>query len=239
MSAVNPHTVVVLATGGPVTMPWLGSVAAVVQTYFGGQEQGSALADVLWGDATPQGKLTVTYPTQRAGDAAWPGEPLGRHRQPGHRLQRGRGRRIQGLRRRRHHPACSRSGTGSRTPPSATAGSGSTRRTSTPPGWRRSTCSSVVTNTGRRAGTETAQLYVGLPASTGEPPKRLVGYAQVTLAAGRSAIVHLEIDPAAANHPLSYFDQASHQWRLAGRHYRVYVGTSERDTPLSATFRVG
>ena len=63
VSAVNPNTVVVLATGGPVTMPWLGSVAAVVQTYFGGQEQGSALADVLWGDVTPQGKLTVTYPT--------------------------------------------------------------------------------------------------------------------------------------------------------------------------------
>ena len=75
VSAVNPHTVVVLATGGPVTMPWLGSVAAVVQTYFGGQEQGSALADVLWGDATPQGKLTVTYPTQRAGDAPGPANP--------------------------------------------------------------------------------------------------------------------------------------------------------------------
>ena len=38
VSAVNPRTIVVLATGGPVTMPWLGSVAAVVQTYFGGQE---------------------------------------------------------------------------------------------------------------------------------------------------------------------------------------------------------
>src|SRR6266566_3293690 len=63
VSAVNPRTIVVLATGGPVTMPWLGSVAAVVQTYFGGQEQGSALADVLWGDVTPQGKLTMTYPT--------------------------------------------------------------------------------------------------------------------------------------------------------------------------------
>ena len=83
-------------------------------------------------------------------------------------------------------------------------------------------------------------MYVGLPASTGEPPKRLVGYAQVD--AGRrasSAIVHLTIDPAAPNHPLSYFDQATHQWSLAAGTYRVYVGTSERDTPLSAMFRVG
>jgi beta-glucosidase len=47
------------------------------------------------------------------------------------------------------------------------------------------------------------------------------------------------IDPAAPNHPLSYFDEATHQWRLAAGTYRVYVGGSERDTPLSATFRVG
>jgi hypothetical protein len=60
-----PHTVVVLTTDGPVTMPWLGSVTVVVQTYFGGQEQGSALADVMWGDASPQGKLTVTHPSRR------------------------------------------------------------------------------------------------------------------------------------------------------------------------------
>jgi beta-glucosidase len=82
-------------------------------------------------------------------------------------------------------------------------------------------------------------VYVGLPARTGEPPKRLVGHAQVTLAPGRSSVVHLTIDPAAPNHPLSYFDGATHQWRLAAGTYRIYVGTSERDTPLSAMFRVG
>ena len=61
--AANPHTIVVLANSGPVTMPWLNSVPAVVETYFGGQEQGSALASVLWGDVNPSGKLTITYPT--------------------------------------------------------------------------------------------------------------------------------------------------------------------------------
>ena len=96
-----------------------------------------------------------------------------------------------------------------------------------------------VTNTGQRPGTETAEVYVGLPASTGEPPKRLVGYAQVSLAPGGSAIVHLKIDPAAANHPLSYFDEATHAWLTAPGTYRVFVGTSERDTPLSGTFTVG
>lgn len=82
-------------------------------------------------------------------------------------------------------------------------------------------------------------MYLGLPASTGEPPKRLAGYEQVTLAPGRSAIVHLKIDPAAPNHPLSYFDETSHSWRMATGEYRVYVGTSERNTALADTFHVG
>jgi len=69
--------------------------------------------------------------------------------------------------------------------------------------------------------------------------KRLVGYAQVSLAPGGSAIVHLKIDPAAANHPLSSFDEATHAWLTAPGTYRVFVGTSERDTPLSGTFTVG
>jgi beta-glucosidase len=82
-------------------------------------------------------------------------------------------------------------------------------------------------------------VYIGLPPSTGEPPKRLVGYAQVTLAPGKSTIVHLNIDPAAPNHPLSYFDEATHSWQIASGEYRVYVGSSERDTPLTNTFNIG
>jgi len=69
-------------------------------------------------------------------------------------------------------------------------------------------------------------------------PERLVGYAQVTLRPGRSANVRVNIDPAAPTHPLSYFDQASHHWSIAPGVYRVYVGTSERDTPLTATVTV-
>jgi beta-glucosidase len=96
-----------------------------------------------------------------------------------------------------------------------------------------------VTNTGQRAGTETAEVYLGLPPSTGEPPKRLVGHTQVSLPPGASAIVHLKIDPAAANHPLSYFDDATHTWLTTPGTYSLYVGTSERDTPLSGTFTLG
>jgi len=66
VAAANPRTVVVLASGGPVTMPWLDKVAGVVQTYFGGQAQGAALADVLFGDVNPSGRLPLTYPATEA-----------------------------------------------------------------------------------------------------------------------------------------------------------------------------
>jgi beta-glucosidase len=238
VSAVNPHTVVVLATGGPVTMPWLGSVAAVVQTYFGGQEQGSALADVLWGDATPQGKLTVTYPRSEQAVPPGPANPWDGIANPDITYSEGvnvgyKGYDVAGI------TPLFPFGYGL-----SYTSFGYSRLGVHAPNRHAAHLEKVhvkfrVRNTGQRAGTETAQVYIGLPASTGEPPKRLVGYAQVTLAPGRSTIVHLKIDPAAPNHPLGYFDEAAHQWRLAAGTYRVYVGSSERDTPLSATFRVG
>jgi beta-glucosidase len=238
VSAVNPRTVVVLATGGPATMPWLGSAAAVVQTYFGGQQQGSALADVLWGDATPQGKLTVTYPRTEQAVPPGPQNPWAGIASPDLVYSEGvnvgyKGYDVAGITPLfpfgfgLSYTAFGYSKLGVHAPNPHAA-----RLQKVHVNFR-------VANTGHRAGTETAQVYVGLPAAAGEPPKRLVGYAQVTLAPGRAAVVHVTIDPAAPNHPLSYFDEAIHQWRIAAGTYRVYVGGSERDTPLSATFRVG
>jgi beta-glucosidase len=238
VSAVNPRTVVVLATGGPVTMPWLGSVAAVVQTYFGGQEQGRALADVLWGDATPQGKLTVTYPTSEQATPPGPQNPWTGIASPDIAYSEGidvgyKGYDVAGI------------------DPLFPFGHGLSYTTFGysqlgvhAPNAHASRVEKVqiqfrVTNTGHRTGTETAQVYLGLPASTGEPPKRLVAYQQVALAPGRSGIVHLKIDPAAPNNPLSYFDETARSWRTAPGEYRVYVGTSERDTPLTDTFNIG
>jgi beta-glucosidase len=62
VTAANPNTIVVLAAAGPVTMPWLSRVPAVVNSYYAGQEQGNAIADVLFGDVNPSGKLPVTFP---------------------------------------------------------------------------------------------------------------------------------------------------------------------------------
>ena len=62
----NPRTVVVLQTGGPVEMPWLGEAAAVLQAWYPGQEAGNAIADVLFGDAEPAGGLPQTFPERWA-----------------------------------------------------------------------------------------------------------------------------------------------------------------------------
>jgi Glycosyl hydrolase family 3 C-terminal domain len=62
VAAANPRTIIVVASGGPVLMPWLSQVPAVLESWYGGQEQGNALADVLFGDVNPAGKLPVTFP---------------------------------------------------------------------------------------------------------------------------------------------------------------------------------
>jgi beta-glucosidase len=237
VSAANPNTVVVLATGGPVTMPWLNSVAAVVQTYFNGQEQGSALADVLWGDVTPQGKLTVTYPRSEQAVPPALANPWNGIADPDIVYREGINVGYKGYDSAGIDPlfpfghglsyTTFRYGNLAVHAPGTHTGR---------PGTVRVTFR--VGNIGDRSGTETAQVYVGLPTGTGEPPKRLVGYTKVTLAKGRSDTVNIDIDPAAPTHPLSYYDAARHAWRVAPGVYRVYVGTSERNTPLTATFTI-
>ena len=96
----------------------------------------------------------------------------------------------------------------------------------------------TVSNQGKANGDEIAQVYLGLPWSAGEVPKRLVGYSRVSTQAGQSSTVDVTIDPAASTHPLCYFDTASNSWKIAPGTYQVYVGGSERSTPLQATFAV-
>jgi beta-glucosidase len=91
-----------------------------------------------------------------------------------------------------------------------------------------------VRNTGKRAGAEIAQVYVGLPAAAGEPPKRLVGWEKVQLAPGESKSVSLTLDPLY----LSIFNVDKDDWELLPGEYKVFAGASSRETPLSGTFRI-
>jgi beta-glucosidase len=91
-----------------------------------------------------------------------------------------------------------------------------------------------VRNTGKRAGVEIAQVYVGLPASTNEPPKRLVAWDRVQLAPGETKTVSLAIDP----FHLSIFNVGKDGWEVVSGEYHVYVGGSSRNTPLTEAVRI-
>jgi len=87
----------------------------------------------------------------------------------------------------------------------------------------------TVTNSGSRAGAEVAEVYVALPASAQEPPKRLVGFSRVMLAPGESKQVSVAIDPKY----LSIFDEGSNKWKIVPGSYNFMVGGSSQDLPLS------
>jgi len=88
----------------------------------------------------------------------------------------------------------------------------------------------VVRNTGKVAGKEVAQVYLSLPASAKEPPKRLIGWEKVALQPGESKTVTLKIDPLY----LSVFDEASERWMIVPGEYRVMAGPSSATLPLVA-----
>jgi beta-glucosidase len=79
VAAANPHTVVVLNTGSAVTMPWLSSVAGVLEAWYPGQQDGTAIASLLFGNTNPSGHLPVTFPQSlsqvpASTAAQWPGQ---------------------------------------------------------------------------------------------------------------------------------------------------------------------
>ncbi|HEX4224164.1 MAG TPA: fibronectin type III-like domain-contianing protein, partial [Pseudonocardiaceae bacterium] len=96
--------------------------------------------------------------------------------------------------------------------------------------------SAVVTNTGHRSGAEVTQLYVGDPSSSAvpEPPAQLEGFAKVSLAAGQSRRVTFTLNARS----FSYWNTAANNWQVAGGQYRVSVGDSSRNLPLSASLRL-
>lgn len=66
VAAANPHTIVVLETGGPAAMPWIDKVSAAIEIWYPGIRGGEALAAILFGDANPCGKLPATFPKSDA-----------------------------------------------------------------------------------------------------------------------------------------------------------------------------
>ncbi len=96
------------------------------------------------------------------------------------------------------------------------------------------TVSFAVKNTGKRAGTEIAQVYATLPEAAGEPFKRLVGWQRIELAPGESKTVTVAVDPRA----MSIFDELNNAWSLLPGAYKIFAGPSSSETPLNATLQI-
>jgi beta-glucosidase len=239
VAAANPHTIVVLETGGAVTMPWIDKVSAVLEAWYPGIRGAQAIAGILFGDVNPSGKLALTFPRSEAdlphptlakqppprpGDMKplFPGVPF---RQNTRQFEEDYN---EGLK------VGYKWYDAGNIEPLFPFGYGLSYTTfaysdlrATP-----SEVSFNVKNTGSRAGAEAAEVYVGLPASAGEPPKRLVAWSRVELGAGESKTVTLPLNA----QYLSIFNTAKDAWELVPGAYKVMVGGSSRDLPLTATF---
>jgi beta-glucosidase len=230
VAAVNPNTVVVLNTGSAVTMPWLDSVKGVFEAWYPGQEDGNAIAALLFGDVNPSGKLPVTFPKSLADvpaatAAQWPGT--------GGKVQYSEGLNV-GYRwydAQQIDPLFA-FGYGLSYTSFGFSGLKVSAPTTTSLGTVRASVN--VTNTGHRAGSDVVQLYVRDPATTGEPPTQLKDFQKVRLAPGQTRRVTFDV-------PASDFrtwNKVTQNWQVADGSYGLLVGDSSQDLPARGSVRV-
>ena len=231
VAAANPHTIVVLETGGAVSMPWIGQVSAALEVWYPGICGAQAAANILFGDVNPSAKLPVTFPKTDADlpHPQIPGIDLipagggrgGRGRLPDFDIDYTEGLKV-GY---KWFDAEDKQ-------PLFAFGHGLSYTSFAYSGLKAAidSVSFTVRNTGKRAGVEIVEVYAGLPAAANEPPKRLVAWDKVALAPGASKTVTLPLDPKF----LSIFDEQKDDWSLLPGEYKIFVGGSSRNTPLTA-----
>jgi beta-glucosidase len=228
VAKANPRTVVVLHTASGVLMPWRDKVAAIVEAWYPGQQSGAAIAKTLFGDVDPSGRLPVTFPASESqgptgnDPVRYPGiDNVAQYSEGtlvGYRFFDANGQQPlfpfgHGL--------------------SYTSWSLSHLKVK-----KRGSDSYEATvhlrNTGRRAGAQVVQLYLGYPAGAGEPPRQLKAFQNVFLEPDHSKRVRLEFDRSS----FQVFDEASNSWTITPGTYQIYVGTSSRDLPGRAAVTV-
>lgn len=238
VAAANPHTIVVLNTGGPVLMPWLSQIQGLFEAWYPGQEDGNAIAALLFGDANPSAKLPETFPRSQAdtpiqSPQQFPGITDAQGVPQSHDSEG----LLVGYRwyDAKHITPLFPFGYGlSYTSFSldhlTVAGGGPSAGPGTTP--TVATAGITVSNTGRRAGAEVPQLYIAAPPSTGEPPRQLAGYAHVSLDPGVSTRASFPITTRA----LSYWSASG--WRVVRGCYTIIVGSDERDIARQGSLAV-
>ncbi|HVQ17585.1 MAG TPA: glycoside hydrolase family 3 C-terminal domain-containing protein [Actinomycetes bacterium] len=233
VAAANPNTVVVLNTNAAVQMPWLTSVKSVLEMWYPGQEGGTATADLLYGKANPSGKLPITFPVDNA-HTPFAGHPE-RAVPTNGAITWSEGLEIGYRWYLANHVA-----------PQFPFGFGesytrfaySDLRVGRQRHDGRIDVSFRVRNVGPVTGTEVPQVYLTLPASSGEPAKRLVAFDRLELRPGHSSQVKLTIDPRDDNRPLSIWDTTTHDWRIPSGRFGISVGSSVADAELAGGFDV-
>ncbi len=230
VSQANHRTIVVLNTGGPVLMPWLPRVEAVLQAWYPGQQFGSALAAVLFGDSDPGGRLPVTFPATEEQGPAPPTQP---ERYPG---VNGEERYDEGIfvgyrwYDQFHQQPLFPFGYGL----SYADFRFSDLHVNVDRERETVVASARVTNTSDRAGSTVAQAYLASPKSADEPPLQLKGYQKVALGPGESAVVTFRL----ASDELAYFDETLNQPVVADGRYKLFVGSSSRDLHDHVDFKL-
>jgi beta-glucosidase len=236
IAAANPHTVVVLETGSPVTMPWADQVSGILEAWYAGSRGAEAVANVLFGDVNPSAKLPMTFPRS---DADLPHPTVVKPPKATIDADREGWKRIaaglpvfqvtydEGVKvgykwyDAEKKPVLFPFGYGL----SYTTYSYSNLKVT--PG-KNPRVTFTLKNTGNRAGAEVAEVYASLPAAAAEPPKRLVGWSKVKLNPGESKEVSVDVDPKF----LSIFNVEQNGWQLLPGEYGFMVGGSSQSLPL-------
>ncbi|WP_328917279.1 MULTISPECIES: glycoside hydrolase family 3 C-terminal domain-containing protein [unclassified Streptomyces] len=226
VAAVNPNTIVVINSGSAIALPWADAVRGIVENWYPGQEDGNAIAALLYGDVNFSGKLPVTFPVSLNDvpahtTAQWPG-------------QNGTVQYSEGL-----NVGYRWYDSQNKTPLypfgfglSYTTFAYSGLTVSAPDASGNVTVAFDVKNTGSRAGAEVPQVYVGQPTSAGEPPKNLRGFQRVSLNAGQTQHVTVTLNARS-------FQFWNNGWTNAAGTNTIYVGASSRDIKLTGQTTIG
>lgn len=221
--AANPKTIVVLKTGSAVLMPWINSVPAVLEAWYPGEEDGNAVANVLFGTAEPGGRLPITFPRSARDTLArnpeqYPGQNGEVHYSEG--IVVGyRGYMMD------HVKPLFPFGFGlSYTRFSyndlrvSQSGQGATLKVSV---------TFDVKNIGARAGAAVPQVYVGFPHidEGDEPPLQLKAFQKVRLMFGESKVVHLVLNQSV----FAYWSRKNNSWVVPSGTFRIALGASSAD----------
>jgi beta-glucosidase len=229
VARANPKTVVVLETGGPVLMPWLHQVGAVVEAWYPGTAGGEAIARVLSGEVDVSGRLPATFPAsmdqlpRREIDGA--GLPEKSRFTVNYSEGAAVGYKWYDLK--GYKPLFPFGhglsyGSVAYSAPVARLVGGKVQ------------VSFKVTNDGRRTVKDVPQIYVSPVSARWEAPKRLAAFDKLELKPGESRAVNLALDPRL----LAVFDTASKRWQIAAGSYRVQLARSAGDTGRSVTLEL-